>query len=1377
MSVDKEKYDAARIIVSDEYSQDLEAIVKKANTAKDLNIDYSKGWLSSHELLMLSGGNTYDKMYYDINFGADSPWYLNKEYTVVHRVKNTQNYTLNITDWMGKITVSASLLYDATDNYITALHDRCVRPKHFGKTAAKDKTYPGYCLPSLPFAKADSTVYLECPFTLEFSVSIFLVIEIMRVSKDEIRVTLLATDKRDMDTMKDAGMLEERDRNIPSLAVGDSFQYRLSTHSTGTRLRSVFNDLRNSIANIIVNLSTDYHFDVSNSILKASLEQAVRDAVMGIRFRLIPDNGDISPMMDTVVLPRWFFIPLDDAVFNNVNAPAQLFEYNGNKYVTIAMENMTDEYSKLISDKQEDILVEYSLRPPCFFDGINFDNVSITHKALMYMINNYPDELVPKEENIYDITGYNHISVPVKTANGGKVCRRRYQIEKKRYTRSSIALARHCGEKEDMTYITVGSKPPSQVSRLSADLIVNARHSKKNFPRPVSYKEQKRREKAVKDVSLDDIIDVECVNVYQDHDKLSLCYDFETVTDVAGNFYVYMGTIGYISNIRTDPTGPDETTIFEKFIPTLPKGVKHQVSAQEIKLTDGSTKECWSFACWTENRNHIIQGTVTKVIVLILAKLARLSPGNVAIAHNGMGFDNKCIDKALSGLVHTKLERHKSLIMDRKLTMVYSIDPDELSIEIATSGNLSSDDTTALIFSTSEGVSSLKLKTTNQINKLKYERESRKLSGVGTDIIDKEINRLEGILDDKHVGLDEYSPACEYESDAEECSMDTPTKRIRLPLQLRDSFRMTQESLAKFTSVYAPNCTKQEVCLQDIFNRKWDLKSRILSDDEHQTVLSYAIQDAVSLSVAMYNFTTHYYKLYTALATAYSFDKFRPEGKSLISSCSIPNRLLHDIVRAKIYENPVGLIKWFRTNGYFGGLCHPLPGVNLGMIYKNVVGIDIKSSYPAVMHTGVPGMLIGIHKTPPQPSQIGFVLLTINDTDDRFTPMLTKAFDGYLVFAHATRDPNKVSVDIDDNTLSAFTADKKTYLISSEEWFYFQSVGYLKDYKFLAFFEYTKDVSLTKLVNYLYGLKDKASRDATAAKTTTDREYHLSVCAMAKRTLNSIYGAFGLNKEVIRSFPKNKGLLFPQSEEIDGWVYARIIQNDNRVANQVAAWCTAVARLRLYKKINFLLHEGRQPLYCDTDSVYYVDSKASMDVPGQYSWSPPNFSESQHAAIIKSDIEDKIYIQDNKLGIWELDETANHTEFVVYWCKQYGYTNTNKGGAPVIVKAGGWKNIQPKTIEEYADPNWMRQQRASYPKFTWDYGSKNKKNEFPHAETIVKFFDPAAFGRTGGKLNTTITLGLERIKSDVHKNRKKNKSKDEILPIEDDVLFVEAQYV
>lgn len=114
-------------------------------------------------------------------------------------------------------------------------------------------------------------------------------------------------------------------------------------------------------------------------------------------------------------------------------------------------------------------------------------------------------------------------------------------------------------------------------------------------------------------------------------------------------------------------------------------------------------------------------------------------------------------------------------------------------------------------------------------------------------------------------------------------------------------------------------------------------------------------------------------------------------------------------------------------------------------------------------------------------------------------------------------------------------------------------------------------------------------------RMAADSELENTTC---KFLMNSLYGKFGTRGNIEK-------LVDPDTVELDGTetyvgdlVCIPVEREPPAYANVLwAAWTTALARIRLHKMLVSLLKLGHEPLYCDTDSVFFQTRPGTI-VPG-----------------------------------------------------------------------------------------------------------------------------------------------------------------------------------
>lgn len=1223
------------------------------------------------------------------------------ERTVVSRITRSTNWILNMSDWMSYRKAPINLLFDEPDfDVLKSLHTSWIVPGMFKPKSKFIELKQPYLMPMGPMIRSWNLyngIHTACNINMVFKVSLWF----------SIKVTVTNTGpgnepEIDVEVIKMGFEGEAVPLNKAPEITGESAVYewgiRLSYESDN--LYKAILGVRDALEDLMGNFKDAYLASSikSSAIVSVALKQALLSAdesYLKVAHKYVPIETDHQEIVNCQEVPRWMFIPKDTP---GLKIPGSIVTYDSKEYIAIGIEHLNGELRTLLKtlnvEARQDIIVEF-VKQPYNDKFYHYTSDNMTNREMRYLIDFKPSILQPRDMGTPLTTlSTNRVATGRKVVEGRRVTQYKTEVKANTtvYTKVASARLKHQKSKTDIRTITIGNLKSSKSSRLSADISIN------------NWSETLEHRPIIKACGSGDWNpgDFRGLSFEGDSDRfdiesgyLSLVYDFETRTGYDKQLYTYMCSIAIKPCFKVDNKYPKDL-IKEALPPGLPDDI--HLEYKEVCYDGRYFEVC---VIDTQNDKHIVNNIIPMICLYTVTKLAQIVPKKVAVAHNGVGFDNKILDSVVASLKHSRLIFEDSIIIDRKLTMSYSINMYELGM---------------------------------------------KIQGVVPNI------DLEG-------------------------PDDPGTKNLRL--NLRDSYTIVQKSLSEFTKTYAKDFAKTDIDLKDYFSKFYhpfvDHPNNVYLNDPRRfkIVRDYCMQDSISLIVALYNFTNMYLDLCKELFIGTNKDWCESgiDGMNLVSSSSLPQALLYKVCRVFCYELPMNIIQWFRTNAYYGGYCNVLPGVELGAVYHNVNGIDIKSAYPTIMEKPIPSIFVGMYTTEPAPTETGWVLIKVYRTRTDVVPMLVKGINGRLVFGHVDPDverQNEYKPYIPDvKRPNDYRLEPDEYLITTDEYRYFKNIGYLIEYEFVSFFKFRTTKSFSKLINKLFELKEKYKREKDPVKSS-----------IIKVSINSLYGIMGQNKESLMPVKIADKVFIPDNEtELYGYKYINIIRDDNRIALHVAAWCTAITRLRLYKSCNGLNRVGCHALYTDTDSIYYQDTTT---VPPRKFKELVAQSRGSNDVIVKEFIDDiDMYTPEpdpdtgevSELGTWDLEHYNG--KICIWWCKQYAIEsndffkkqlgdeakqqtckqtldtpsintknnnvrtiliNKTAVAAAVVVLAmtlgtrlkvvsGGYANILPITIERYSVPEYLQKFKQKETKFVWRYTELDHKTKLPVVEHIKKNFN------------------------------------------------------
>lgn len=359
---------------------------------------------------------------------------------------------------------------------------------------------------------------------------------------------------------------------------------------------------------------------------------------------------------------------------------------------------------------------------------------------------------------------------------------------------------------------------------------------------------------------------------------------------------------------------------------------------------------------------------------------------------------------------------------------------------------------------------------------------------------------------------------------------------------------------------------------------------------------------------------------------------------------------------------PEGLYKKIRFEIFRGGYTHS--NVNLtGQILKNVVGIDLTSSYPSVMLQELYPM------STPKPWQgdfdkllkycdshniVWFATFKLKNITNK-TPHSIESVDKILEFKEEKNIPkliDKCGIIYDNGRIISanfFTVSLTNVDYDIYKMFYNFKISEITDIFYMQSAKLPN--YLIKPMQYFYCKKCKLKKDG---KENTP-EYK-----NAKAFVNSFYGLTvqKLNSETITydSFD-NK------------FTYESKKYKDEQILSPMwGVWVTAYARKRLLtmvKKIN------QDAIYCDTDSIYMINyDKHKKDID--------NFNKNVSGKNLGYD---NVF---NDIGCFDIVDGHPFTKFKTLGAKRYVKTFEKNGQEIHLVTVAG---LPKKTLEKFCKEN------------------------------------------------------------------------------------------
>lgn len=360
--------------------------------------------------------------------------------------------------------------------------------------------------------------------------------------------------------------------------------------------------------------------------------------------------------------------------------------------------------------------------------------------------------------------------------------------------------------------------------------------------------------------------------------------------------------------------------------------------------------------------------------------------------------------------------------------------------------------------------------------------------------------------------------------------------KVNQSFEMRDSYLLLPETLKFITKSFAPDHQKMQI--DDITN--WNPKN-----PEHR---QYAIVDAESLAISLYNYTKYFVEIWGVLPSRTSPASAMKAWLTTLAEPIHPHRWIENFVR----------------NGYYGGYVAPL---HTGK-FKKVRKYDINSSYPASMKLGVPsGVVFACDGEDYDGESAGFFFCKVKAPKDLKVPVLP-----------ARRGLNfNAEMKLEDIALprnqTLYPSGEFHTIVSTIEIQFAESIGY--------------EIELIKGIcfeDYIYPFND------FVAKCEDLRLKHKgsAIEKIVKWNQNSLYGKTASKRE-----RREVGLM---PDEPIGWTplealpeYGFITEHNDEMlcAPHIAAWITALSRINLFNAV--YAGGAEHVLYCDTDSIIVTE--------------------------------------------------------------------------------------------------------------------------------------------------------------------------------------------
>lgn len=257
-----------------------------------------------------------------------------------------------------------------------------------------------------------------------------------------------------------------------------------------------------------------------------------------------------------------------------------------------------------------------------------------------------------------------------------------------------------------------------------------------------------------------------------------------------------------------------------------------------------------------------------------------------------------------------------------------------------------------------------------------------------------------------------------------------------------------------------------------------------------------------------------------------------------------------------------GCLHEFVRRGYYGGrvevYCESFNGMGESVINNG----DINSMYPASMLEDMPVEIAGIKEGKIDINTMakhwqGFIDCTVKVPLDCYLPVLPYRSDNKLIFPVGMFSGIWTTVEL----LEAIKNGTEILDYRRSIWFKGERV-----------FE--------RYVKHLYQFRDK-SRPG----------YDEALAAIAKLLLNSLYGKMGMveEREKLWFNPTDDDLIEHELTVIDelgsGVFSEKTEVKATYVIPHIAAWVTALSRVKLFRIMKEFIDAGHKIYYCDTDSI------------------------------------------------------------------------------------------------------------------------------------------------------------------------------------------------
>ncbi len=366
-------------------------------------------------------------------------------------------------------------------------------------------------------------------------------------------------------------------------------------------------------------------------------------------------------------------------------------------------------------------------------------------------------------------------------------------------------------------------------------------------------------------------------------------------------------------------------------------------------------------------------------------------------------------------------------------------------------------------------------------------------------------------------------------------TLATPSKILRVECEgvtMLDSYALYPQKLAKFSKAFAPGHSKLEI--DDITN----------FDPFKPEHVEYAIRDAESLCIALYNYRKTFREIWGIEAGSTAAASALKAWRSTIN---------HDV-----FPNPYSA--WMR-GGYYGGYVAPL-------ITRPIAGAktyDINSSYPDAMRThGIPaGKFYQAGPKSYHAKRPGIWTVKVTTPNNLLVPVLPKRLGmEYTPPGHEAMEFCKGAC--------VWPSGQFITRVTTPEIEFAKSVGYK--------IEIINGVYWEKLI---FPFSDFVTRceQLRAEYRGTPTEI------VIKLTQNSLYGKFGTKRlrRKVELIPEGEELGFTPLEVLPDYGFKDEFDDSVLCAPELAAWITANARLNLLRTI--YAGGAEHVIYCDTDSL------------------------------------------------------------------------------------------------------------------------------------------------------------------------------------------------